>query len=420
MKILVIGSGGREHALVWAIKKSPKVDDVYCMPGNPGTSEIAINVDMSIKDVDAIADWCVSNAIDLTVVGPEAPLVEGIVDTFEKRGIPVFGPSKDAARLEGSKVFAKNFLQKYSIPTASHASFSDAKDAMDFIKTQKIPIVIKVDGLAAGKGVFICLNIDEVKQALDKIFVEKFFGEAGTKIVVEEYMEGEEISIFALCDGKDALIMNPSRDHKRIFDNDKGPNTGGMGAYSPVPDISPDLMKNIEENIVQPTLRGMEEEGYPYKGVLFVGIMLTSEGSKVLEYNIRFGDPEAQVILPLLKTDVLEVFEKCIEGKVLDLDLNWKNEYAVCLVLTSKGYPDNPSLGSIIRIDEKIKKDPEVLIFHAGTSFDGPEYITSGGRVLNIVVYGKTLANASEKLYSKVSLVSFDGMHYRKDIGVKS
>lgn len=427
MKILVIGSGGREHALVWKIAQSPKVTKIYCAPGNAGTSQIAENINIAAEDIIALKEFAITNHIDLTVVGPEIPLVAGIVDEFTSANLKVFGPEAKAANLEGSKIFAKTIMKKYNIPTADFLSFTEEEEAKKFLKKVGAPVVVKADGLAYGKGVIICNTEQEAYKAITRILREKEFGDAGNQIIIEELLYGEEASILCFADGKTIIPMASSQDHKRIFDNDSGPNTGGMGAYSPAPIITKDLLDQIHREILQPTISGMNAEGHPFKGVLYVGIMLTKDGPKVLEYNARFGDPETQCILPRLKNDIIEVFEHVI-GSCLDkITLNWDNRAAVCVVLASGGYPGTYKKGYEIKGLEEIKDMEDVVVFHAGTKLGRKEqesisdtFLTNGGRVLNIVGLGDGIKKAITHAYKAVKLIHFDNLHYRKDVGEKA
>jgi len=420
MNILVIGSGGREHALVWKIAQSPKVSKIFCAPGNAGTSQIAENVNIASEDILSLRDFALHNKIDLTVVGPETPLVLGIVDEFESHGLKIFGPGKSASLLEGSKVFAKKLMEKYNIPTADFLSFTDEVEAKKFIKKVGAPVVVKADGLAAGKGVIICQTEAEANRAVERILNEKEFGEAGNEVIIEECLIGEEASLLCFTDGKTILPMAGAQDHKRVNDHDEGPNTGGMGAYSPTPILTDDLLIKIEREILGPTISGMEAEGHSYKGVLYVGLMITKEGPKVLEYNCRFGDPETQCILPRLKTDLVEVMDKTIHHALSSMLLEWDPRAAVCVVLASGGYPGHYKKGYEIEGLENARKLDDVIIFHAGTSEKDGKIITSGGRVLGVVGMGETIRHAIDRSYLAVKMIKFKDMHYRKDIGRKA
>lgn len=416
MKVLVIGGGGREHTLVWKIALSPKVSEVYCAPGNPGMKNLATIVNISVDDINALADFAEKNKIDLTVVGPEAPLVSGIVDEFEKRGLKIFGPSKAAAQIEGSKVFSKNLMKKYNIPTAKYQVFEKPQDAIDYINSVNMPLVIKAEGLAAGKGVVIALDRDTAEATVKSMMIDKTFGNSGNRIVIEEYLQGPEVTVLAFCDGKVAVPMVSSRDHKRVCDGDKGPNTGGMGAVSPAPAYSVELDQVVKESIIQKTVDAMAKEGMPFKGVLYTGLMLTQEGPKVLEYNCRFGDPEAQVVIPRLKTDLVDIMLAILNGNLADVQIEWRQEAAVCVVMASGGYPGHYETGKVITGLEDAEKTG-AIVFHAGTTVKNNKIVTVGGRVLGITALGKDVQIARQKAYEAVSKIHFDGMHYRKDIG---
>jgi phosphoribosylamine--glycine ligase len=420
MKVLVIGSGGREHALVWKIIQSPKVSQVYCAPSNAGISKLAQCINIDADSIEKLVDFAQKEKIDLTVVGPELPLSKGIVNEFNKKGLRIFGPSKKATEIESSKVFSKYLMKKYNIPTANYEVFRNSEKAFNYIKQQTFPLVIKADGLAAGKGVFIIKNLVQARDALDALMEEKKFGEAGRQVVIEEFLEGEEISILAFCDGKTVIPMVSSQDHKRIFDNDQGPNTGGMGAYSPVPFYPDELEKRVLEEILKPTIKGLQSEGREYKGVLYAGLILTEEGPKVLEFNARFGDPETQVVLPRLKTDLIDILNAVIEGSLHKINIEWKNNSAVCVVVASGGYPGKYQKGKIISGLERLGKMEDVIAFHAGTEFQDGKIVTSGGRVLGITAWDETISKAKEKAYEGVEEIYFEDMYYRKDIATKA
>ena len=425
MKVLVIGSGGREHALVWKIAQSPKVDKIYCAPGNAGTAELAENVDIKAEDIKALKAFAVENRIDLTVVGPEAPLVAGIVDLFEKEGLRIFGPKQGAAIIEGSKVFSKQFMVKYEIPTAQAAIFDDAQKAKAYVEEVGAPVVVKADGLAAGKGVIVCKTKSE---AISAVELMKGFGKAGEKIIIEECLEGEEASILAFTDGRSVVPLASSQDHKRVFDDDKGPNTGGMGAYSPAPVVTDRLMAEIDVNVLKPFVSGMRQEGIPYKGVIYAGIMVTKKGPMVLEFNARLGDPETQPILMRMKSDIVPIFEAVIDAKLDDRMIEWDERAAVCVVLAAGGYPGHYEKGIFIEGLDRIGQLENVVVFHAGTKLDQrpktkdqrPQIVTAGGRVLGVTALGGSIKFAIDKAYQGVSLIHFKGMHYRKDIGKKA
>lgn len=419
MKVLVVGSGGREHAIVWALKNSPKVKKIFCAPGNAGISDIADCIPLKAEDIYGLAQFAQTNTIDLTVVGSEAPLVKGIVDLFEERGLKIFGPSKATAQVEGSKIFLKDFLQRHNIPTATYQSFShfEYESAKRYVQQNKPPYVIKTDGLAAGKGVAICATVEDALNTLAAYFGKKIFGDAGSKIVIEEFMEGEEASIFAMCDGEQYVLLSSAQDHKRIGDNDTGKNTGGMGAYAPAPVVTKAILKQVEEQIIKPTLAGMKAEGRPYKGCLYVGLMITAQGPKVVEYNCRLGDPETQVVLPLIESDVFDLFYSCASGTVRNYQLKLKKSSAVVVVLASKGYPDEYEIGKeIFGLQEA---SAEAVIFHAGTKKEESKILTAGGRVLGITTVGNGLQEAIANAYSAVKKISFEGAYFRTDIGKK-
>ncbi|OGD14913.1 phosphoribosylamine--glycine ligase [Candidatus Atribacteria bacterium RBG_19FT_COMBO_35_14] len=420
MKVLVIGSGGREHTLVWKITQSPKASQVYCAPGNAGISQLAQCVNIEADSIEKLIDFTQKEKIDLTVVGPELPLSRGIVNEFNKQGLRIFGPSKEAAEIETSKVFCKFLLKKYNIPTANYQVFQNSQKALDYIKKQTFPLVIKADGLAAGKGVFIVKNLLQARDALDTLMEEKKFGEAGKQVVVEEFLEGEEVSILAFCDGKTVVPMVSSQDHKKIFDHDQGPNTGGMGAYSPVPFYSDEFKKRVLEEILEPTVKGLRIEGKEYKGVLYAGLILTKEGPKVLEFNARFGDPETQVVLPRLKTDLIDILNAVIDDRLHKINIQWEDNAAVCVVVASGGYPGKYQKGKVICGLERLEKMKNMIAFHAGTKFQDDQVITSGGRVLGITAWDDTISKAKERAYKAVKEMYFEDMYYRKDIALKA
>lgn len=416
MRVMVIGGGGREHALVWKIAQSPRVEEIFCAPGNAGIKKIARCVDISAEDIKALADFAEKKSIDLTVVGPEAPLVEGIVDEFEARGLKAFGPNKAASQIEGSKVFAKNLMEKYNIPTAAFRVFDNSVDAINYIDSIDAPMVVKAEGLAAGKGVVVAKDKDAAVSAVKSIMEQRIFGKAGARVVIEEYLEGPEVTVLSFCDGKIAVPMVSSRDHKRVFDNDEGPNTGGMGAISPAPAYSMELAEVVEKEIIQKTVEAMAAEGIPFKGVLYTGLMLTKKGPRVLEYNCRFGDPETQVVLPRLKTDLIDIMEACIDGNLEKVMIEWKEEKAVCVVLASGGYPGPYEKGKVIKGLSEAEAEG-ALVFHAGTAEKNGKIITAGGRVLGVTALGDTEDKARQEAYNAISKISFEDMHYRKDIG---
>jgi phosphoribosylamine--glycine ligase len=419
MNILVIGSGGREHALAWAIAASPLVDRIYCAPGNAGIAEEAECVAIRPSDTPGIIAFCKREAIDFVVVGPEAPLVGGLVDALEGEGIAAFGPSAAAAVLEGSKGFMKDLCAREEIPTAWYRRFRDAAAAKAYIAQQGAPIVVKTDGLAAGKGVVVAADIAEANAAVDAALGEGRFGAAGAEIVVEECLVGEEASFFALVDGATALPLAAAQDHKRVGDGDIGPNTGGMGAYSPAPMVTAAIEGTVMERIILPTVRAMQRDGRPFKGVLYAGLMLTGEGPKLLEYNVRFGDPECQALMMRLKSDLLPALIAAREGNLKDVDLRWYDEAALCVVLAARGYPDNPLRGTLIRGLDRATSDPDVKIFHAGTKRDGERLIADGGRVLGVTARGADLASVRERAYRAVDLIDWPEGFCRRDIGLR-
>lgn len=420
MKILVIGSGGREHTLVWKIRQSERVEKIYCAPGNGGIAGMTECVNIKTEDIKGLLQFAQKNKIDLTVVGPEGPLAAGIVDEFRKNDLMIFGPAKEAARLEGSKVFAKEFMQKYHIPTAEFQTFSDATRAINFLKGRNFPMVIKADGLAAGKGVVIANSFQEAKEAVDQIMTQKIFKEAGSKIVIEECLEGEEASILAVSDGSNFVLLDSAQDHKRIFDGDLGPNTGGMGAYSPAPVVTKDLMKAVALGIVMPVIQGMKKEGHAFTGVLYVGLMMTTDGPQVLEFNVRFGDPETQAILPRMKNDLVEIMLASCEAKIHQIRLDWDRRACVCVVMSSRGYPGHYEKGKEITGLEAASGVGATVIFHAGTEKQNGKIITSGGRVLGVTSLGSGIEEAIETVYQAVEKIKFDGCFFRRDIGAKA
>jgi phosphoribosylamine--glycine ligase len=420
MKILVVGSGGREHTLVWKLSKSDRVDKIYCAPGNAGTRIIAENVDIKDSDTEALLEFAKKENIEMTFVGPEAPLVDGIVDKFEKEGLNVFGPSQAAARLEGSKVFAKKMMKDYRIPTAQYEVFTDPAKAISYIKKKGAPIVVKAEGLAAGKGVIVARTVEEAVDAVKLILVNDKFGEAGKRIVVEEYLEGEEATVLAFVDGNNIKAMVPSQDHKPAYDNDQGPNTGGMGAYAPAPIVTDKLMENIYQKILIPTVQALKQEDINYKGVLYCGLMIDEGKAKVLEYNVRFGDPEAQVVLTLLETDLIDIAEAVIKGKLNNLDIKWKNKKALCVIMASGGYPIEYEKGKEITGIENVNQDQDMIVFQAGTKNKDGKLLSNGGRVLAVTALGDDYKGVIEKAYEGVEKIHFDDFHIRNDIGQKA
>lgn len=419
MNVLVIGGGGREHTIIWKLSQSPKTDKLYCAPGNGGISELAECVSISVMDFDALISFAKEHAIDLTVVAPDDPLAAGAVDAFEAAGLKAFGPRKNAAIIEGSKAFSKDLMKKYNIPTAEYETFSDSAAAIKYITDRnKFPIVVKADGLALGKGVIIAANLDEAADAVHEIMDNKVFGSAGSRVVIEEFLTGPEISVLAFTDGKTIKPMVSAQDHKRAYDNDKGPNTGGMGTFSPSRIYDAALADECMENIFLPTVNAMNAEGRTFKGVLYFGLMKTPEGVKVIEYNCRFGDPETQVVLPRLKTDLLDIFNAVVDERLDEIAIEWTDNAAVCVVLASGGYPKKYEKGYPI---DGIKHAESLgaLVFHAGTTYNDGTFKTNGGRVLGVTAVGDNLDSAIKKAYEYVDLISFKDMHYRKDIGIK-
>jgi len=416
MRILVIGSGGREHALVWKISQSPRVTKIYCAPGSAGIEELAESVPISPEQIAPLAEFAEKEKIDLTVVGPELPLTLGIVDLFESRGLRIFGPNKAAAQLEGSKAFAKDLLHANNIPTGSFGTFTDATVAKAYLDKQKPSYVIKADGLAGGKGVVITLNIEEAQSVVDDILVNKIFGNAGDQLVIEEFLEGEEASFMVLTDGEHVLPLATSQDHKQVRDNDQGPNTGGMGAYSPAPVVTREIHDRVLREILAPLLAGLRNHGIHYRGVIYVGLMITKNGPKVLEFNARFGDPECQPIMMRLKSDIIPLLEATIDGKLDQVQAEWYDDPAVCIVLCANGYPGAYDKGKTIHGLEKLKYWSNGFVFHAGTANENGRWITTGGRVLSVTARGATITDAVNEVYRAVAEIFWDGMHYRKDI----
>lgn len=422
MKVLIVGGGGREHALAWKIAQSDKVDKIYAWSGNAGFSKIAQCVQGSVMDIDAIADFAQKEAVDLTIIGPESPLIAGIVDEFEKRELNVFGPNKAAAQMEGSKVFAKKLMIDNAIPTALYEAFDDAAKAGEYIEKISAkgndPIVVKADGEAAGKGVFVCKTKEDALAAVDAIMNQKAFGESGNKVVIEEFLSGQEASFMCFVDGETFVPMLPAQDHKRAYDHDEGPNTGGMGCYSPVPVFTDEIRTQTIEKIVKPTLKALMNKGIHYKGVLYVGLALTQNGPKVIEFNARFGDPETQVVLPLLKSDLFEIMMAVAEGRLDEIDVNWYNSKAVCVVMASGGYPGSYKKGKIITgLDDA--ENAGLMVFHAGTAIRDGYIVTSGGRVLGVTALGDDYKACIDKAYLGVDKIHFDDAHFRHDIGAR-
>lgn len=419
MRILVIGRGGREHAIVWALKRADSSRKIYCAPGNAGIGQLAELVDIGELEFDRLVKFAQEQAIDLVVVGPDDPLAAGIVDALEAGGLRVYGPRKNAAEIEGSKIFMKNLLHKYGIPTAKYATFTDYERAKAYLDAQEIPIVIKADGLAAGKGVTVCFSREQADEALRDTMLNKSFGAAGDKVVIEEFLEGQEMSILAFVDGATVRPMSPAQDHKPVFDGDKGPNTGGMGTYSPLPHIPQSIIDVAIETIVEPTARAMVAEGRPFRGVLFAGLMITKDGPKTIEFNARFGDPETQVVLPRLKTDLLEIFQASLDGRLDRIEIEWSDEAAVCVVLASEGYPGSYPKGlPIDGLDQVVEED--ALVFHAGTASKDGRFVTNGGRVLGVVGRGRGIAEARDRAYAAADRIDFPGKQNRTDIAAKA
>ena len=417
MKVLIVGSGGREHAIATSVAKSPKVDKIYCAPGNAGIGQIAECVDIGAMEFDKLVDFAKEKEIDLTVIGMDDPLVGGVVDKFEEAGLRVFGPRKNAAILEGSKAFSKDLMKKYNIPTAGYENFDSPEKAMKYLETAKMPIVLKADGLALGKGVLICQTREEAMEGVKTLMLDKKFGEAGNTIVVEEFMTGKEVSVLSFVDGKTIKIMTSAQDHKRAKDGDQGLNTGGMGTFSPSPFYTDDVDEFCKKYIYQASVDAMAAEGRPFTGIIFFGLMLTEDGPKVLEYNARFGDPEAQVVLPRMKNDIIDVFEACIDGKLDEIDLEFEDNAAVCVVLASDGYPVSYEKGFEIKGLEQFDGKDGYYVFHAGTKLDDGKIVTNGGRVLGVTAKGDTLKEARANAYEATKLIDFDNKYMRTDIG---
>ena len=419
MKILVVGSGGREHALVWKLKSSPLVKRIYVAPGNAGIGLMAENVNIKVDDLEGLARFAQEKGIDLTVVGPELPLTLGIVDLFEKRGLRIFGPSKKAAEIEGSKAFAKEFMRKYHIPTASFVVFEDKTQALEFAREAAYPLFIKASGLAAGKGAVMAANAEEAAVVIEQMMGARVFGEAGAKIIIEDRLAGQEVTIMAFTDGKTILPMLSSQDHKQVFDGDQGPNTGGMGAYCPVPYVSDQMMQTIREQILEPVIYGLEKEGRRYKGILYAGLMITPVGPKVIEFNCRFGDPETQAVLPLLKSDLADIFIAIVDGNLSIIEPVWKEGAAVCVVMASRGYPDKYETGVKIT-GVRTYRENHAYLFHAGTRHEGNTWFTAGGRVLGVTAVNQDIRAAVKAAYDTVENIHFEGAHFRRDIAYQA
>lgn len=416
MKILVVGGGGREHAICWKLSNEDNVEKIYCAPGNAGISQVAECIAIGDSDIDKLIDFVKENNIDLTVVGPEVPLVKGIVDRFEEEGLKIFGPNKECAQLEGSKSFSKDFMVKHNIPTAKYKEYTEIDKAISEIDSFGYPVVIKADGLAAGKGVVILENKEDALDALKEMMLDKKFGEAGNKIVVEEFLKGVETSILAFVDNNTIIPMVSAKDHKKVYNNEQGPNTGGMGTFSPSEIYTDDLEKEIREKVLDRTLDGLKKDGLKFKGILFIGLMITKDGAKVLEYNVRFGDPETQSVLFRLDTDLNKIMTSIIDNKLAEIKIKYKSEQAVCVMLTSGGYPDSYEKGKVITGLENLDKD--IVVFHSGTKLVDEKLVTNGGRVIGITAKANTVKDAANKVYENIKKIDFEGMHYRTDIGI--
>ena len=420
MKVLVIGGGGREHALAWKIHQSPKVTQVYCAPGNPGTIDIAENMDIAADDLENLLKFALDNKIDLTVVGPEQPLVMGICDLFRENGLRIFGPSSKAAQIEGSKAFCKDLMNKYRIPTAEFQTLHSPEDEVGILEKFKGRIVVKASGLAAGKGVLICKDSEEAKNAIKSIMVDKTFGDSGDEVVIEEFLEGQEVSVLAFTDGKTVIPLQSAQDHKAAYDGDQGPNTGGMGAYSPAPVLTDVLLEKVLNEILLPTVHAMEKEKCPYQGILYAGLMITDAGIKVLEFNARFGDPETQPLMMRMQSDIVPLFEACIDGNLQDQSVTWKSQSSVCVVMASEGYPGSYPKGKPISGLPDASALQDVKVFHSGTKNDDGKIVTNGGRVLGVTAMGDDIKSAIQLAYDAVEKISWVGAHFRKDIGKRA
>lgn len=416
LNVLIVGNAGREHSLVWKIAQSPKLNKLFIAPGNAGTAKIATNIDIKKDDIVGLAKFAKDNNIDITIVGPNLPLSEGIVDYFHKQGLKIFGPTKEASRLEYSKVFAKNFMYEEKIPTAKFKAFNSYETALSYIKGENFPLVIKSDGLSLGMGVYICRSLNEAEVALRIITIDKKYGKAGDEIIVEEFLEGPELSIHAVCDGEKYLLFPASQDHKTIFNYGLGPNTGGMGSYSPVPWVSEEMLELIENTIIKPTLLGLNRKNIPFTGCLYVGVKITSEGPKALEFNVRFGDPETESYMMLLENDLLDVIVACINGDISNIKLSWKKGYSVCVVLSSKGYPGTFEINKSIQGIDEVEKSPDVKVFHLGTKYENGSLVSSDGRVLGVTAIDTNLKKVIKKVYKAVNRIDFEGAYFRTDI----
>ncbi len=429
MKVLVVGSGGREHCLVWKAAQSSLVDALYCAPGNAGTASLARNVAIAAEDVQGLLDFARSEKIDLTIIGPEAPLVAGIVDRFNAEGLKIFGPRQELAQLEGSKVFAKQMMRAFGVPTADSKIFDTAREALAYVRAKGVPLVVKADGLAAGKGVMVCKSVAEAEAALRTIMTERVFGSAGDRVIIEDFIDGEEVSILVFTDGETIIPLVPSQDHKRAYDNDQGPNTGGMGAFAPSSFFDQDKLAVAVEKVFKPLVHGLAREGKAYQGILYGGLMIKDDVPFVLEFNVRFGDPETQAIIPKLKSDLIDAMLKTVEGRLDEARLLWDERFCVCVVLASGGYPGNFEKGKLIKGLHRFGQDRDVFIFHAGTAFANGQFpddagkcpmVSNGGRVLNVAALGRTIEEAKRKAYQAIEKITFDKMFYRTDIAGKA
>lgn len=417
MNVLIIGSGGREHAIAWKVAQSPRLTKLYIAPGNAGTADCGENVLLEATNHADVVRFCKERQVDLVLVGPEIPLADGLADSLSAGGIRCFGPKQAAAQIEASKVFAKDFMARHHIPTARYAAFNKVTDAIAYLERTDYPIVIKASGLAAGKGVMLPETLDEARSTLESILVDRAFGEAGSEVIIEERLSGQEVSLMAFTDGESIVPMLPAQDHKRLLDGDNGPNTGGMGAYAPAPIFTADLMNEAVVSILKPAINGLRLEGTPFVGVLYAGLMLTQNGIRALEFNCRFGDPETQAVLPLLETDLLDIAEACVNGTLQDVNIRWKDGAAVCVVLASKGYPEKAEVGKQIILS---LFDENIICFHAGTAKENDKVVTAGGRVLGVTAWAETLAESVKVAYDAVGKIHFDGMQYRKDVAYKA
>lgn len=419
INVLIVGNGGREHALAWKLAQSPRIGKLFVAPGNGGTRHVAENVSIEATDIDGLVQFALKNEIGLTVVGPDGPLALGIADAFQGKGLRIFGPTRAAAEIESSKAFAKNLMSEAGIPTATFKIFDEHDKALAYIRACGAPIVVKASGLALGKGVYVCKTLSQAEAALAEIMVENVHKNAGREVVIEEFLDGQEISIHAFCDGKTFVLLPPAQDHKPICDNDEGKNTGGMGTIAPVSWVSADTLRTLGEQVVRPTLQALAERGRPFVGLLYPGLKMTSNGPKVLEFNARFGDPETQSYMRLLKTDLLDILEACVDGTLAQLAITWHSGFAACVVIASGGYPDEYKKDLPLRGIAEAERVPNVVVFHAGTKFDG-ELKTSGGRVLGVTAFGTTLRDALDRAYEAAKLIEFEGKQYRSDIGAKA